>query len=158
MILNNYGIQNSYTIEVIPSNSALSTTWMFPDVPYLRTKPVTAIMLSTSSVGVNTGLNNLGNAIMIESNSLTTSGFITLVDDQGKQFIQNMPLKELISTTELSISNVLSTNNYSYAYNTDGIKYIQPRIIVWTKCYIYFPVATTLSNYCIQFTALYNQQ
>tara|TARA_R110000822_G_scaffold8411_2_gene33098 strand:+ start:230 stop:706 length:477 start_codon:yes stop_codon:yes gene_type:complete len=158
MILNNYGIQNSYNIEVIPSNSALSTTWMFPDVPYLRTKPITAIMLSTSTVGVNTGLNNLGNAIMTESNPFTTSGFITLVDDQGKQFIQNMPLKELISTTEFSINNVLSSNNYSYAYNTDGIKYIQPRIIVWTKCFIYFPVATTLSNYCIQFTALYNQQ
>jgi len=158
MILNNYGIQNSYNIEVIPSNSALSTTWMFPDVPYLRTKPVTAIMLSTSSVGVNSGLNNLGSAIMTESSPFTTSGFITLVDDQGKQFIQNMPLKELISTSEFTINAILPSNNYSYAYNTDGIKYIQPRIIVWTKCFIYFPVATTLSNYCIQFTALYNQQ
>jgi hypothetical protein len=158
MILNNYGIQNSYNIEVIPSNSALSTTWMFPDVPYLRTKPVTGIMLSTSSVGVNTGLNNLGYVIMTESNPSTTSGFITLVDDQGKQFIQNMPLKELISTTGFVIGNPVPTQNYSYAYNTDGIKYIQPRIIVWTKCFIYFPVATTLSNYCIQFTALYNQQ
>lgn len=158
MIINNYGIQNSYNIEIVPSSSTTSQTWMFPDVPYLRTKPVTGLILSTTLYGVNTGLTNLGNDIYQNTSILTNSAFLTLTDDTGKQFIQQMPLVSLIINSEMAVASAVSTNNYSYKFNTDGIKYFQPRIIVWTKCFIYFPVALGVASYCCQFTALYNQK
>jgi hypothetical protein len=153
MILNNYGIKNSFNLEVVPAASDTSLTWMFPDVPFLRTKPITGLILSSTQIGVNTGLANYGYTIATTG---STSAFLTLVDDKGRQFIQQMPLRELLITSEIKVSSSIVTDNYFYGGNTDGIKYIDPRIIVWTKCFVYLPVATGTANLCLQFTALYN--
>jgi hypothetical protein len=153
MILNNYGIKNTYNVEIVPSASDTSQTWMFPDVPFLRTKPITGIILSATQKGVNTGLTNYGYTMFTNT---ATSAFLTLQDDKGKQFIQNIPLRELFITSEASVGNAVATDNYIYGQNTDGIKYIDPRIIVWTKCFVYLPVATGTANLCLQFTVLYN--
>lgn len=153
MILNNYGIKNSFNLEVVPAASDTSLTWMFPDVPFLRTKPITGLILSSTQIGVNTGLANYGYTIATTG---STSSFLTLVDDKGRQFIQQMPLRELLITSEIRVSGSISTDNYFYGGNTDGIKYIDPRIIVWTKCFVYLPAATGTANLCLQFTALYN--
>lgn len=153
MILNNYGIKNSYTVEIQPAASDTAQTWMFPDIPFLRTKPITAIILSATQRGVNTGLTNYGYTMFTNT---ATSAFLTLQDDKGKQFIQNMPLRELFITSEASVGNAISTDNYIYGQNTDGIKYIDPRIVVWTKCFVYLPVVTGTANLCLQFTVLYN--
>jgi len=153
MILNNYGIKNSYTVEIQPAASDTAQTWMFPDIPFLRTKPITAIILSATQRGVNTGLTNYGYTIWTNT---ATSAFLTLQDDKGKQFIQNMPLRELLITSQIGVSEAFVADNYVYGANTDGIKYIDPRIVVWTKSFVYLPVATGTANLCLQFTVLYN--
>jgi hypothetical protein len=153
MILNNYGIKNSYTVEIQPAASDTAQTWMFPDIPFLRTKPITAIILSATAIGVNTGLTNYGYTMFTNT---ATSAFLTLQDDKGKQFIQNMPLRELLITQEVKVNAAFVADNYVYGANTDGIKYIDPRIVVWTKSFVYLPVATGTANLCLQFTVLYN--
>jgi len=154
MILNNYGIKNSYTVEIIPAASDTAQTWMFPDVPFLRTKPITGIILSPTQKSINSGLTNFGYNVYTSYGY--NSSFLTLQDDKGKQFIQNMPLRELLITQEIYVSSSTSSNNYFYGGNTDGIKYIDPRIIVWTKSFVYLPVATGIANLSLQFTVLYN--
>ena len=153
MILNNYGIKNTYTVEIQPAASDTAQTWMFPDIPFLRTKPITGIILSAMQAGVNSGLTNYGYTIWTNT---ATSAFLTLQDDKGKQFIQNMPLRELLITSQIGVNEAFLTDNYVYGPNTDGIKYIDPRIIVWTKSFVYLPVATGTANLSLQFTVLYN--
>tara|TARA_R110000868_G_scaffold411342_2_gene703244 strand:- start:1952 stop:2422 length:471 start_codon:yes stop_codon:yes gene_type:complete len=155
MILNKFGVGKTYTLEVQPLNSATQTTWQFPDIPFLREKYITGIALSTNTYGTTSGKANLG--IQITS-SATYSGFLTLVDNGGKQFIQNMPLDELICQSYQVNNEAISSNNTIYSYNTNGLVTFKPINIVWTKCYIYFPVATALSNYCCQFNVYYQDQ
>lgn len=153
MIQNNYGIKKSYSVEVVPSSSDTSLTWMFPDIPFLRSRPITGIVLSTMQKGANTGLTNFGSTVA--QSGANTSSFLTLADDQGKQFIQNMPLKELVITTQTDNATALITTNYFYGSNTNSIMFFDPRVVVWTKSYIYLPVATGTANLCCQFTVFY---
>ncbi len=155
MILNKFGLGKSYTLEVQPLNSATQTTWQFPDIPFLREKYITGIALSTAGAGITSGKINLGYVIPISN---LYSSFLTLVDNGGKQFIQNMPLDELICQSWQQNNNATSASNFLTSYNTNGLVSFKPINIVWTKCYIYFPVATALSNYCCQFNVYYQDQ
>ena len=110
--------------------------------------------MSPTQKSINSGLNNFGYNVYTSNGN--NSSFLTLQDDKGKQFIQNMPLRELLITQEIFVSSATSSNNWFYGCNTDGIKYIDPRIIVWTKCFVYLPVATGTANLSLQFTVLYN--
>ena len=69
-----------------------------------------------------------------------------------------MPLDELICQSYQVNNEAISSNNTIYSYNTNGLVTFKPINIVWTKCYIYFPVATALSNYCCQFNVYYQDQ
>jgi hypothetical protein len=152
MILNKLGVGKAYTLEVQPLNSATQTTWQFPDIPFLREKYITAISVSSNSYGITSGKNNIGSLM---SSVATYSSFLTLVDNTGKQFIQNMPLDELLLQSAINVTGVTP---YLKSYNTNGLLNFKPINIVWTKCYIYFPVATALSNYCCQFNVYYQDQ
>jgi hypothetical protein len=155
MILNKFSVKKVFTLEVIPTASATQTTWQFPDIPFLREKYITGISLSTNSYGVTSGKSNLGLGIPVNT---AYSSFLTLVDNTGKQFIQNMPLDELAAQSYIKNNDSSSVNNYIYSYNTNGLMVFKPVNIVWTKCFIYFPVATGLSNYCCQFNVYYQDQ
>ena len=155
MILNKFGVGKIYTLEVQPLNSATQTTWQFPDIPFLREKYITGIALSTNAAGITSGKPNLGYYLPIVN---TYSSFLTLVNNTGNQFIQNMPLDELVCQSWQQNNNATSANNYIASYNTNGLVSFKPINIVWTKCYIYFPAATALSNYCCQFTIFYQDQ
>jgi hypothetical protein len=155
MILNKFGVGKAYTLEVQPLNSATQTTWQFPDIPFLREKYITGIALSTNAAGITSGKANLGFYIPASN---TYSSFLTLVDNTGIQFIQNMPLDELVCQSLQQNNNAVSANNLISSYNTNGLVAFKPINIVWTKCYIYFPVATALSNYCCQFNVYYQDQ
>ena len=155
MILNKFGLGKSYTLEVIPLNSQTQTTWQFPDIPFLREKYITGIALSTAVAGVTSGKTNIGYVIPQFN---TFSSFLTLVDNSGKQFIQNMPLDELVCQSWQQNNNATSANNFIYSYNTNGLVSFKPINIVWTKCYIYFPVAFGTPNYCSQFNVYYQDQ
>ena len=155
MILNKLGVGKTYTLEVQPLNSATQTTWQFPDIPFLREKYITGIALSINAYGVTSGKNNIG--YVIPQNTMFSS-FLTLVNNDGIQFIQNMPLDELVCQSYQQNNNVTSSNNYLNSYNTNGLISFKPVNIVWTKSYIYFPVVTSLSNYCCQFNVYYQDQ
>jgi hypothetical protein len=155
MILNKLGVGKAYTLEVQPLNSATQTTWQFPDIPFLREKYITGIALSTNAAGQTSGKTNLGFVI---PNSTAYSSFLTLVDNTGKQFIQNMPLDELVCQSLQQNNNAVSANNSISSYNSNGLLAFKPINIVWTKCYIYFPVASALVNYCCQFNVFYQDQ
>jgi hypothetical protein len=155
MILNKFSVKKSFTLEVIPAASATQTTWQFPDIPFLREKYITGIALSTNAAGVTSGKTNFGYVVPV---SATYSSFLTLVDNSGKQFIQNMPLDELVCQSWQQNNNATSANNFITSFNTNGLISFNPVNIVWTKCFIYFPVATALSNYCCQFNVYYQDQ
>ena len=159
MILNKFGLGKSYTLEVIPLSPLTQTTWQFPDIPFLRQKYITGIALSTAAGGITSGKINLGYIVPI---STSYSSFLTLVDNTGNQFIQNMPLDELVCQSWQQNNNATVTNNFIGSYNTNGLVSFKPINIVWTKCYIYFPVAVTAflgnSNYCCQFNVYYQDQ
>jgi len=137
MILNKFGLKKSYTVEVVPQNSAIQTTWQFPDIPFLRDKYITGISLSTNYYGINSSRVNLGYAIPLD----TFSTFLTLVDNKGLQIIQNMPLDELPTTSFQQNNNATVTSNFLSSYSTNGGVFFRPVNIVWTKCFIYMPVA-----------------
>ena len=155
MILNKFSVKKSFSLEVIPAASATQTTWQFPDIPFLREKYITGIALSTNVVGVTSGKSNLG--YFVGTNS-TYSSFLTLVDNAGKQFIQNMPLDELVCQSWQKNNEATGTNNFIASYNTNGLVSFKPINIVWTKCFIYFPVATSASDFCCQFNVYYQDQ
>jgi hypothetical protein len=155
MILNKLGVGKAYTLEVIPLSSSTQTTWQFPDIPFLREKYITGISLSTNVGGITSGKANLGFFIPV---STLYSSFLTLVDNGGKQFIQNMPLDELVTQSTQQNNNAVSASNFIASYNTNGTVSFKPVNIVWTKCYIYFPVASGLVNYCCQFNVFYQDQ
>lgn len=162
MIQNNYGIRRSYTVEITPSDYGTALTWMFPDIPFLRSRPISGIVLSTMQRGVNTGFNNVGayiqNGTTFPGSAVSSQGaYLTLADETGRQFIQNLPLIELINTAEENNATALVTTNYLYYQNTNGILYFDPRVVVWTKSYVYMPVATgATSALCCQFTVFYH--
>jgi len=155
MILNKLGVKKTYTLEVQPLNSATQTTWQFPDIPFLREKYITGISLSNNANGVTSGKENFGHLV---PENTTYSAFLTLVNNTGIQFIQNMPLDELCIQTTISVVASSSGSRYITSSNTNGLLIFKPVNIVWTKCFIYLPSAIALSNLCCQFNIYYQDQ
>lgn len=149
MIIRNNAVLNSFTSEIIPSNSAVGNQFNFPDIPFLRTRKISGIAASQSGFGVTSGKTNLNLAA-----SLTLyPSFLTLVDIEGNQFIQNMPIAELIAIGYRDSTAVLA--NQIFTNNVNGLCNFKERVVVWTKSYIYFPTATGVANACIQFNIFY---
>jgi hypothetical protein len=155
MILNKFGLKKSFTLEVVPTASATQTTWQFPDIPFLREKYITGISASTNIYGVTSGKGNICKELSLET---TICAFLTLVDSAGKQFIQNMPLDELLCQGLQQVNNSNVLNNFISSYNSNGLVCFKPVNIVWTKCFVYFPVATALTNRIAQFNIYYQDQ
>jgi hypothetical protein len=130
-------------VEVYPSNSAANLVWQFPDLPYLRDKYILSIQMKLSSNGITTSKTNLGINI-IDSTYSSYSPYLTLVDIDGNQFIQNMPLNE---TNPIKVS--------TFSYNDNGLIIFSPKRIAWSKCFIKFATATGVSNACVAFSIYY---
>ena len=94
---------------------------------------------------------------LIASGSLTNrSAFLTLYDNSGEQFIQDIPLQELIPNG-CFISGTAPDRLVSQTiFQRNGLTIFTPRIIQWTKCSIYFPVPIAIPNLCFQFDIYYN--
>jgi len=141
-------IVKSINVELIPVSSATALTWTFPDIPFLRGKQVLGISLSVSAVGVTSGRTNIGTLMALGTGAY--SCFITLVDDKSNNFIQQMPVVELSNTALIGLAG----NNF-VSCNTNGILLIKPRVVVWNKCFVYFPTATGLASHCLMFNIIY---
>jgi hypothetical protein len=140
----------TYTLEIVPTKIG-QTNFTFPDIPFLRNKISYGIDASINSWMVTTGkLNIFSNFTPGELN-----GFITLVDSQNNQFIQNMPIVELISLQYQRIEAGI-TPTVNQPYNTNGTIIFSERIVQWNKCTMYFPTSPiTGSTQGIQFTIYY---
>jgi hypothetical protein len=158
MFLNNINVSDFITVDFAGINTTTTQQFTFPDIPYLRDKKVFCIALNTATLGVDTGLSNVG-WLMSDSGTGTglvnRSAFLTLYDNFGNQFIQNLPLQELISTSRFT--NAISPNRLlnQSTYQRNGLTIFAPRIIQWTKCNIYFPLAMNSPNLCFQFDIFY---
>lgn len=122
-------------------DSSTQTTFPFPDVPFLRHKKITGIALSLSRKCLNTGANNITTRILDSTDGYFRSVFATFVDNNGTQFLQNIPIVEFSSINYQSI-----TANQLYINNTDGFFEIAPRQINFPKSYIFIPESWPLPN------------
>jgi hypothetical protein len=129
-------ILRSYTLEVT-ATAIGQTTFTFPDIPFLRNKIAYAIEASVGTIMVTSGkTNQFSQATFLN----TYSGFITLVDSNNNQFVQNMPLKELMTkwyNNQISPSTI----GANQPYNTNGLMVFSDRIVQWNKCSLYFPTS-----------------
>lgn len=143
MQLQQVNIGYCQNVEVYPNDSANNKIWQFPDIPYLRDKPLVAIQMKLSSNGISTGKTNLG-ADIINSANGSLSPTITLIDKNGNQFVQNMPLIDL---------NPIKVSTFSY--NDQGLIIFNPKFVAWSKCFIKFATATGTANACVAFSIYY---
>ena len=126
----------TYTLEITPTAIG-QTTFTFPDIPFLRDRISYAIEASVGSVMITTGLSNQFTSSTFLS---TYSGFVTLVDSANRQFVQNMPIKELM-TKWYNNQIAPSTIGVNQPYNTNGLMVFSERIVQWNKCSMYFPTS-----------------
>jgi len=145
-------ILRTYTLEIIPTSTS-QKTFTFPDIPFLRNKISYAIDCSINSTMVTSGKTNL----FSQSDFFAIyGGFITLVDSTNNQFVQNMPLAELMNLQNQHIETSVLASQFNTPYNTNGLMIFSDRIVQWNKCSLYFvgaiPSALTSG---FQFTIYY---
>ena len=128
----------TYTLEITPTAIG-QTNFTFPDIPFLRNKISYGIDTSINSYMITSGKVNLFSQSTFVG---STAGFITMVDSQNNQFIQNMPLIELQSLQyQFLYSDGTTTNIVNFPYNTNGTMIFSERIVQWNKCTMYFPTS-----------------
>lgn len=151
MQVQNLPITRTTTIEVLIPNNTTSNQFAFPDMPYLRNRKITAITLSPGRNTIQSGRDNIGWQYMAGGGAFSNYPmFLTLVNDTNVQFLQNMPMLELISSQYLSASSPSQGD-----FSTNGIVAIKPQIVVWPKSFLYFPAAPTFTGYAVQFQIFY---
>lgn len=147
-------VKKSMLIEV-PLNSVTATQFAFPEVSFLRGKKVTGISASSANVSVDTALTNWFYVIQnqVASTYVGTATFMTFQDKSGKQFIQNLPVVELLNLSYLAINS--GVNNTLFINNFNGLFEIVPREIIFAKSFMFIPAAVGVANYCALFNVFY---
>lgn len=148
-------ISRTYTLEIVPTAIG-QTTFTFPDIPFLRDKISYGIETSIQFEMVTTGKQNrFGQANF----TYQSAGFITLVDSNNNQFVQNMPIIELqnqYNFTPSTTSPAQGTIAVATPYNTNGLMVFTDRIVQWNKCSMFFSVSPiTALTQGFQFTIYY---
>ena len=145
-------ILRTYTLEV--TGIIGQTNFTFPDIPFLRNKISYGIDASINQFMATTGRFN-----RFQSTAFLSSfaGFVTLIDSENNQFVQNMPVLELIALSNTYIDTTgTPTQQNNTPYNTNGILIFKERIVQWNKCTMYFPVSPiTTATQGFQFTIYY---
>jgi hypothetical protein len=154
MFLNNINVSDFITVDFSGINTTTTQQFTFPDIPYLRNRKVYAIALNTSPYGVDSGLSNVGFGLAFNTIA-NSSSFLTLYDKNGDQFIQDLPLQELICNRAFFTNTAPDRIQFQTKFQTNGLTVFTPRIIQWTKCSIYFPVALGVGNVSFQFDIFY---
>jgi len=154
MYLNNVSVSDFITVDFAGINTTTTQQFTFPDIPYLRNRKVYAIALNTSPYGVDSGLSNIGYGLALNTIS-NSSSFLTLYDQNGDQFIQDLPLQELICNRTFLSASTPDRLQLQSKFQANGLTVFTPRIIQWTKCSIYFPVALGVGNLSFQFDIFY---
>lgn len=151
MNLNNIRLENSYHVAVYPNDSATNLQWQFPDIPTLRDRKTIALQMKLCTVDVNT--NKINHCLSVATKS-SNCGFVTLIDNKGNAFIQNLPMLEL-NTTLYSENGGTTPGLSGDVRNANGLFVMAPKYIAWSKCFLYFPTATGINNLCALFNVYY---
>lgn len=147
MYLQQVSIPNTYTTETVVTDSATANKFMFPDIPYLRFRKVVGLSASGVTLTIQSSKNNLCSRNYPNSKA----SFVTIVDTDGNQFIQNMPVAEL---APFQYSDPGSSYAYK-TYNTQQTLFWRPRIVAWEKSFVYLPVAIGVASGTYQFNIFY---
>ncbi len=137
-------VVKTFTIEIAPPASATATIWAFPDIPFLRNKKCYAIEASICANSAASGKINF-----FGSSTLTNPAFLTLINKDNEEFVQNMPVVNLRNSENFNL-----VGNF-IPYNTNGLTPFKPRIVQWSKSSVFFPTATGVANLSIQFIIYY---
>lgn len=81
----------------------------------------------------------------------TNPAFLTFYDQNGVQFVQNMPVFDLYVGCFYDSVNLAD----SLVYNGDGQIQFEPRVIVWPKSYLWFPLGVGFANKSAVFNVYY---
>lgn len=150
MLQKEFLYDHSLTTELVPINSATATNFPFPDIPILRDRLIVGISASVVPLTIYTGKLNLNSLVFTAS----YSAFLTLVDTNGNQFVQNMPTVELNPVGAITVTLAPALTNYARR-STNGMMFFRPRYVAWEKCYVYFPTPPGTANATLQFTIFY---
>lgn len=133
-------------------DSTTQTTFPFPDVPFLRHKKITGICLSMSQICPTNGKSNVSNVVVDIMNPEFRSIFATFVDNNGIQFLQNIPLVEFAPIGYENANIPTAGLNENFIANKDGFFKLAPRAINFPKSYIFIPLGIPAGyGLCIQF-------
>lgn len=141
----------TYTLEILPTKAS-QTNFTFPDIPFLRNKISYGIDCSLNSKMITSGKTN---AFSTEDFFKTYAGFITLVDSQNNQFVQNMPWCELMALQYQYIVGGGIPSAINYPYNSNGTMIFSERIVQWNKCALNLPAPAIDLSSGFQFTIYY---
>lgn len=148
--MKNQLLKKSVMVEM-SFDSTTQTTFPFPDVPFLRHKKITGICLSMSQICPTNGKSNITPVITDINNPDFRSVFATFVDNNGIQFLQNIPLVEFCPIGYEN-SNISIGGNENFISNKDGFFKLAPRAINFPKSYIFIPAGIPAGyGLCIQF-------
>ena len=142
-------VTQSVSIEL---NTVVATKQKFPYQAYLQDKFIIGIAGSSSSVGVISGTSNL--LFSIQFNASSSGGlFLTLCDNNGNEFIQNLPVLETMSTQYVDLT-AGPTLRYT-AVNGDGYFSFYPRKVVWEKSFVLDPALVLSAGNCLSFNIFF---
>lgn len=133
MLLYPYKIKRSSQI-VVPIASpgpGVYSQVSFPDQPYLRNRKIVGITAVGQLQMDGTATNICANYGTLDTHPV----FVTLVNNNNEQFIQNLPLAELYAVKQYNNAQIEGTT----PVNMNGILLFQATDIIWPKSYLLFP-------------------
>lgn len=136
MILNKHVISNYQLVELLIAANSANTKYFFPEQPLLRGKLIDKIEYYPSA-GADPAPSGNSAGITVQTT------FLTLVDENGDEFVQSLPIAEILGMFA-GFTNRIE--------NFNGPFTMSPRRIVWTKSYISYPASNSLPN---NFSALF---
>jgi len=127
MLLNKQSALRYQLVEIsVPVNSP-NQRFYFPDQPLLRGKIIEKIESYNNNI---LQLAPSGNTTTTPNSNI----FVTFATDNGREFIQNVPLLELTGLTSYG-----NTSDQSTTFN--GTFTIAPRVIIFPKSYVQIPAS-----------------
>lgn len=137
MLLYPYKIKRSsqIVVPIVSPGGGVYSQISFPDQPYLRNRKIVGM----TAVG-QLQMDGTATNICATYGALDTHPvFVTLVNNNNEQFIQNLPLAELYAVKQYNNAQIEGTT----PVNMNGILLFQATDIIWPKSYLLFPNGIT---------------
>lgn len=142
MILNKHSVQNFQLVELLIAANSANTKYFFPEQNLLRGRIVDKIEFYPGDAANPAPSGNTAGLTV-------PTAYLTLVNDSGDEFVQNIPVAELTGVFHGFIRRV-ETYNAPFT--------IVPSKIIWPKSYIsYAEPSGVITNYSVLFGVYYKK-